>query len=123
MDNLTELYNSECKKSLKIVYDALEKIKDGTHNEETFKQLRQGAHAIRGTSLQMGHYSVGYLANNLENVAMGLMEKRLKIEPKIVLFIVDFVKSLEKTIATVIKTGEATIDEKLLKKLDSVLAK
>ncbi len=120
---IAKLYKKECANCLQVIKVTVTKIKNKKGNKQTFANLRRAAHTLKSSSLQMQYYSMGYLAQQLEDIARLLAEKKIKPTKKIVAFLHDFSTTIGKVEKAIQSKKTPQIKPELIKNLDSILGK
>ena len=117
------MYKTECLSHFEVIKDSFAIIKVDNNNSSALEKFSRAAHTIRGMALQMEDNCVGYLGESLEKLSNEIINKHVKLDNEVIIFMEDMVNSIEKTLDSLHKNEEATIDTNLVKNLDIILSK
>ena len=79
MGELEDIYKKEANKFIKLIKSSISELKKNPKAKEPINNLERGSHTLKGNSLQLGYYSVAYLAKSMDDLAKRIMDGEIKL--------------------------------------------
>jgi len=117
VDDLSDTYKKETESCIKTIHTLLKTLQKKPSDPKAISELVRAAHTLKGASLQMGYYSVAYIARMMEDFSKNL-QIRKKVNMQDLAFLEDFTSSIDKSIGAETAGETSKIEPELLKKID-----